>query len=219
MKKLASILALLAVSICLYSCKAIRTYYYIINTDVAVPRAEKQFPLTVAVNNVRAPSRYQDQMVYRTSEYEVGFYEYSQWVEQPAEMVRRALLDALKDSGMFKRVDPVDVVVNPDLTLQSTIVGFDQVVTKNGNFAECELTMELLRGNSGPQVWSYDAKVRVAQKRRGKFVEAMSEAVSRAINDSIADMEKAASLRGFAEAKEGKSSASGGQIPNPKSQY
>jgi ABC-type uncharacterized transport system auxiliary subunit len=212
MKKLATILAILAVSLCISSCKTVRTYYYLINTDIAVPKAEKQLPLTAAVNNVRAPSRYQDQMVYRTSDYEVGFYEYSQWVEQPAEMVRRGLLNALKDSGLFKRVDSIDIVVNPDLTLQSSIVCFDQVVAKEGNFAECEFRLELL-GSSGQTVWSCDAKAHVAQKRKGTFVEAMSEAVSQAIKESLADMEKSAALQKFAEGKNPKS-----QIPNPKSQ-
>ena len=99
-------------------------------------------------------------------------------------------------------------------------MSFDQVVTKKGNFAECEFLLELLQGNSGQPVWSYDAKARVAQKRKGMFVEAMSEAVSQAIKNSIADMEKSDSLREFAEAKEGKSSAQGGsayggQTPNP----
>lgn len=203
MKKLAGILLLIA--LCIASCKAVRTYYYIINTDITVPRAGKQLPLTVAVNNVRAPSRYQDQMVYRTSEYEVGFYEYSQWVEQPAEMVRRGLLNALKSSGLFRRVDAIDIIVNPDLTLQSSIVSFDQVVTKEGNFAECEIRLELLGVNSGQPVWSYDAKARVSQKKKGMFVEAMSEAVSQAINDSIIDMEKSVALQKFAEANGGKS--------------
>lgn len=202
MKTIINILALLSILLCLSSCRSMRTYYYLINTDLVVPRSKKQLPLTVAVNNVRAPSRYQDQMVYRTSEYEVGFYEYSQWVEQPAEMVRRALLDALKDSGLFQRVDPIDIVVNPDLTLQSAIVSFDQVVTKEGNSAECELTLELLRGNSGQPVWSYDAKARVAQKDKGEFVEAMSATVSKGINDAIADMEKSAALQGFSETTE-----------------
>jgi ABC-type uncharacterized transport system auxiliary subunit len=200
MKKLASILLLLA--LCISSCKAIRTYYYIINTDITVPRAGKQLPLTVAVNNVRAPSRYQDQMVYRTSEYEVGFYEYSQWVEQPAEMVRRGLLNALKNSGLFRRVDAIDIVANPNLTLQSSIVSFDQVVTKEGDFAECEFRLELLNDDSGRPVWTYDAKARVAQKKKGTFVEAMSEAVSQAINDSIIDMEKSAALKKLAETKD-----------------
>jgi len=203
MKKLAGILLLIA--LCIASCKAVRTYYYIINTDITVPRAGKQLPLTVAVNNVRAPSRYQDQMVYRTSEYEVGFYEYSQWVEQPAEMVRRGLLNALKNSGLFRRVDSIDIVANPDLTLQSSIVSFDQDVTKKGNFAECEFKLELLDGNSGQSVWSYDAKARVAQKSKGTFVEAMSDAVSQAINDSIVNMEKSTALQKFAEGKNTKS--------------
>jgi ABC-type uncharacterized transport system auxiliary subunit len=200
MKKSATVLLLLALA--LASCKTVRTYYYIIDTDITAPKAGKQLPLTVAVNNVRAPSRYQDQMVYRTSDYEVGFYEYSQWVEQPAEMVRRGLLNALKNSGLFRRVDTIDVVVNPDLTLQSSIVSFDQVIAKDGEFAECEFRLELLRGNSGQVVWSYDAKARVPQKRKGMFVDAMSEAVSKAINDSVANMEKSAALQKFAEAVE-----------------
>ncbi len=201
MKIVANIAALIVIPLCVSSCRSMQTYYYLINTDIAVPRSEKKLPLTLAVNNVRAPSRYQDQMMYRNSEYEVGFYEYSQWAEQPAEMVRRALLDALKDSELFQRVDPIDIVVNPDLTIQSTIVIFDQVVARGSNSAECEFMLELLDGNSGVPVWSFDAKARVVQKGKGKFVEAMSAAVSKAINDAIADMEKSAALREFAETK------------------
>jgi ABC-type uncharacterized transport system auxiliary subunit len=179
----------------------IRTDYYLINTAPAVSKAPAQLPLTVVINHVRAPSRYQDQINYRTSEYQIGFYEYSRWAEPPPEMVWRALYSALKDSGLFEKIDPSDIAWNPDLILQSAILNFDQVVEKDGEFAECALVMELLMRDTGKPVWAKQTAVRVKQEKRGMFVAAMSEAVAKAVTESIADMEESSALKELAAGK------------------
>lgn len=194
---LAAVIACAAVS----CAPRIRTDYFLINTEPAVAKAPAQLPLTLMVNNVRAPSRYQDQINFRTSEYQVGFYEYSRWAEPPPEMVWRALYSALNASGLFEKVDPADVAWNPDLVLKSTILTFDQVVEKSGESAECVLMMELIRRDTGKPVWSKQVRARVKQEKRGMFVAAMSEAVAKAVTESIADMEGSAALKEMAAAK------------------
>jgi ABC-type uncharacterized transport system auxiliary subunit len=187
-----------ALSLAVTSCQSyIRTDYFIIDTNPSIAAVGKQFPLRVVVNNVRSPSRYQDQMFYRSSGYEVGFYEYSRWVEPPAEMVRRALINALRSSNLFISVVSMGQDSSPNLTLQTTITSFDQVVTKDGNFAECELAMGLLTGGGKP-IWLYDAKARVKQEHKGKFAAAMSQAVHDAIGNAIADMETSAAIKELA---------------------
>ena len=194
---LADAIALVAVS----CAPNIRTDYYMINTEPAMAKADTRFPLAVSVNNVRSPSRYQDQINYRTSEFKVGFYEYSRWVEPPSEMVRRTLYTMLRESGLFEKVDPSDIAWNPDLILQSAILNFDQVVEKDGEFAECALAMELLMRDTGKPVWSKQTRVRVKQEKKGMFIAAMSEAVAKAVAESIADMERSAALKELAAAK------------------
>jgi len=179
----------------------ISTDYYVINTEPAMAKADTRFPMTVSVNNVRSPSRYQDQINYRTSDFKVGFYEYSRWVEPPSEMVRRTLYTMLSESGLFEKVDPSDIAWNPDLVLQITILNFDQVVEKDGDFAECALTMELLMKDTGKPVWSKQTRVQVKQEKKGEFVASMSGAVAKAIAESIADMERSAAMKELAAAK------------------
>lgn len=177
----------------------IRTDYYLIDTEPSPPRAAERLPLTVAVNNVRAPSRYLDQMNYRAPGLRAGFYEYSRWMEPPAEMVQRALCHALRQSGLFEKADPSNGAWNPDLVLQCTILAFDQVREKDGEYAECALAMELVQREKGNAVWSKELRVRVPQERRGGFAEAMSEAVAKTLAEAVGDMAESAELRKLAK--------------------
>lgn len=193
---------ILAFALILTSCVShIQTRYYLIDTEPTVKRVKKHLPFIVEVANVNAPSRYQDQMVYRTPGYEVGFYEYSKWAETPADMVRIELINMLEASGLFKQVVPAGIIAAPDLTLRCEIVSFDQEITGDDYFADCELMLELIKRDGGIPAWSYDAKARVKQEGKGKFVAAMSEAVSKAIADAIANMEQARMLPELAAGK------------------
>jgi len=202
MRRAYGVIASAIAALTITSCQSyLQTEHFRIDTEPAVPKAAKRIPLTLLVNTSRSPSRYQDQIFYRSSEYEVGFYEYSRWVEQPSEMVTRALINALDASGLFESVVLPGGASNPDLILQTAITSFDQVVSKEGNSAECSLTMSILHGGSGKAVWQYKAKAVV--KQNGKFAAAMSEAVAEVIRKAIADMEASAALEELAAAKTG----------------
>ena len=196
MKCLLKILLLSTMITGIVSCSSpLPTNYYLIKTDPAVTKAEKAIPLKIDVNPVRAPDRYRGRIVYRRGEYEVGFYENSQWIEVPSDMVRRALINALNESGLFARVDIIGSDPATELDLKSEIVSFDQVIEGEDYYAEFALILEFVRSDTGGPVWSYRAQARVKQKGEGAFPAAMSEAVSEAISGAVAEMEKSEELQ------------------------
>lgn len=200
MKKKLKVIVVLAFALGLSSCSSyIPTYYYMIDTDPEFEKADKPLPVSVTVGTLRSPSRYQDRMVYRKSRYEMGFYEYSEWIEPPAEMVTRAVVNALDASGLFSRVDTLDFTPGTDLIVLGEITRFDQEVQGEENFADCELLLELVRADGEEVTWRYRAKARVKQEKEGEFAAAMSEAVRRALADAVSDMERSDTLRKFSE--------------------
>lgn len=189
------ILAAMGISSCRTS---VHTDYYLLGPAPEVVKAESALPLTIAVASVRCPSRYRDQIVYRTSDFEVGFYEFSNWIEPPAEMIQRSLVKALRSSGIFKAVDAAGVIPKPDLSLQCTITTFDQVIDKKSRSAECGLAMEIIASDGGAPLWSYSATKRVAQDGKKIFVAAMSEAAGKVISSAISDMKESDAIRNAA---------------------
>ena len=205
MKTISTAIAMLIAALMAASCSHhIQTHYYLIDTEPTVERVKKHLPLIVEVASVNSPSRYQDQMVYRTSGYEVGFYEYSKWAENPSDLVRVALINVLRDSGLFQQVVPAGTIAAPDLTLRCTISRFDQDITKAGYFADCELMLELITRGNEKSIWMYETRGRVKQPGPGKFVPSMSEAVKAAILNAVDDMEKSSELQKTATEKKHK---------------
>lgn len=199
MEKKLTVSIALALLVALASCSSYRpTHYYAIDVEPTFEKEENPLPLTVTVNSVRAPSRYQDQMVYRKSKYEMGFYELSEWIEPPAEMLTGAVSDALDASRLFRRVDALGIVSGSDLILLGELNRFDQVVEGEENFAECELLLELIRVENGEFVWRHQARAKVKQGENESFAAAMSEAVSRVLTEAVSEMRSSAPLRELA---------------------
>ena len=195
MKCIFILLCVITLSAGIVSCGShMPTYYYLIKTGPGVAKAEKTIPLRIDVNPFHAPGHYQNRMVYRRGGYEVGFYEYSQWVETPGEMVRRALINALDESGIFTGIDFIGSDPATDLDLNSEIESFDQVVEGEDNYAEFKLIMEFCRSDTGQPVWSHRVTGRVKQEGEGAFAAAMSEAVEKALARLIVAMEKSEDL-------------------------
>ena len=198
MKQIYLVVSLIFLSSVIISCgSTLPTHYYRIDTDPDMNKVDQVIPLKVEVNSVRAPDRYRDRIVYREGEYEYGFYEYSRWIDTPGEMIRRSLINALSESGIFSLVDPFGNDSDSDLDLNSEIVSFDQVVEGEVNFADFGLILEFSRSETGDQVWSYRTKERIEQQGEESFAAAMSEAVKEAITRAIVEMGKSEELRGL----------------------
>lgn len=195
MKRIGTALSLVLLSVVVISCgSTLPTYYYRINTNPETTKSLRSIPLKVEVNSVRVPDRYQDRIVYRKGEYEYGFYEYSRWIDTPEDMIRRTLINALYNAELFSMVDPFGNHPDSDLNLNSEIVSFDQIVDKKENYADFKLILEFNRSDTGISVWSFRTEEKVKQDGRG-FAAAMSEAVRRAVNRAVVEMEESKELR------------------------
>ncbi len=171
------------------------TEYYLIRVEpLPAPEADP-FPLRIDVGDVRAPVRYQNQMVFRRGPYQVGFYENSRWAALPSEMVRRALIDALTRSRLFARVELIGQNPRSDLYLLAEIESFDQVIDGEEIGADFSLLIEAVRTDTGSSLWSYRAAAEVPQKGKGQLAAAMSEAVGEALGKAIAELAASEDLR------------------------
>lgn len=171
------------------------TEYYLIRVPLAPAIEAEALPLRLDVSAVRAPLRYQNEMVFRRGDYQVGFYEHSKWAASPSEMVRRALIDALNRSELFSQVDLIGRNSAADLSLQAELESFDQVIDGDDLRAEFSLLLEVVRTDTGSPVWSYRALAEVPQKGEGQLAEAMSQAVGEALGSAITEMGKSEELR------------------------
>jgi ABC-type uncharacterized transport system auxiliary subunit len=187
------------------SCRSagLPTKYYLIETDPAIVRSPSQHPVILGIGKIRAPSRYRDQIVYRTSAYDLGFYEYSRWAEPPDEMVRRALKNIADRSGLFRGADFSELLIEglADLVLEGEIVAFDQLVDGAKTYAVCELTLFLIEGKSSSSLWTFTASSEIRQEKEGGFAPAMSSAVREAIEDALAALESSGVLSRLAAGK------------------
>jgi len=200
MKQIYLVASLIFLSSVIISCgSTLPTHYYRIDTDPDIEKIDQVIPLKVDVNAVRVPERYRDRIVYREGEYEYGFYEYSRWIDDPGQMIRRALINALSGSGLFSLVDLLGNDPDSDLDLNSEIVSFDQVIEGDVNFADFGVILELSRSDNGAPVWNYRTKERVEQRGDNGFASAMTVAVKTVITRAISEMEKSEELKNLPE--------------------
>ncbi len=186
----------LLIILALGGCRSPRpTDYYLIRVEPAVPAAEEPLPLAVDVSDVRAPLRYQNRMVFRRGPYRVGFYEHSRWAALPAEMVRRALIDALNRSGLFDRMELIGQDPRADIFLLAEIVSFDQVIEGDEIRAEFSMILEAIRADTGSAAWSGRFSASVPQEAEGEPAAAMSAAVAEALTRAIEELAAAEELR------------------------
>lgn len=175
------------------------TDFYLIRVEPVSPPSVEPLALQIDVGDVRAPVRYQNQMVFRRGPYRVGFYEHSRWAALPSEMVRRALIDALNASRLFNRVEMIGQNPAADLCLLAEIESFDQVIDGEDLGADFSLIFEAVRPDTGTTVWSYRASAAVPQEKQGELAAAMSEAVGQALGKAIAEMAASEVLRSLSE--------------------
>ncbi len=185
-------LTLIAAGLAAAGCRSAPTrheYFLIRPADDVLP-AVATSPLSLRLRPVRAPGRYRERIVYRRDDQRMGFYEYSLWMEPPAEMIAGILEDALRRRAFFARVAADVLPPATDYLLETSIISFDQIVEDERLLAECRLAFELIRKSDRLAVWSGRTEARVAH-REGRFAEAMNEAANRAVAEAIREMEEA----------------------------
>jgi ABC-type uncharacterized transport system auxiliary subunit len=114
-----------------------------------------KYPYVIGVEGYEADVPYQqDKIVFRTSAYEVNFYEYRRWLRPPTELVMEQALKLLTSSGMFQNVHAYAFESYADYILQGRIIMFDQWYTgATTSSVKVGILHQLVASEEGRIVW------------------------------------------------------------------
>lgn len=145
-------IAALALSGCLGG-RPIR--YYTVEFPPSPQPSGKVFPITLLVGRIGAPEILQDQpIVYRSGRNEIGTYQYHQWSEPPARMVKIMLMRRLRASGDYQSVTSLGSSAQGDFVLQGSLYDFEEV-DSGGIQALVSMEFELVDRKTHKTVWTH----------------------------------------------------------------
>jgi ABC-type uncharacterized transport system auxiliary subunit len=163
--------------------------YYRIDFPVEEPAATKsELGLVLSVPEIRAPETMKRaNIMYRTSERTLRFYENHYWEQVPTETVHRLLVELLRASKVFKRVTTRRLEVDEDLTLYCYLTRFEEVISAEGRSALVEVTYDLLQTSTQLIVLSSSSRAQVEAKGGSSAgLEGLAEAMSLALKKCLA---------------------------------
>ena len=128
-----SIIAVILLSIAACTASAGKKYYQLflpltpeqaVAPEETAPRIDK----VLMIAPVQVDETYQDyRVVYRTSPYELNYYDYHFWVKKPDKLVQDVLRDYLSDSHAFRKVISNFPEGTPDLLLKANVHVIEEV--------------------------------------------------------------------------------------------
>jgi ABC-type uncharacterized transport system auxiliary subunit len=175
---------------CLTAPKLSPVQIYLVEPKPQVAAAEPAGK-TLGVRQIEAARPYREQIAYRDKGMVLGYYPNAEWAELPAQIVTRALIDALTQSHRFSDVGYAGDLVSPDFILTGELRQFDLVRSTEPWTAAVEVRLEL-RGAMSPEiVWgqTLSATENLAKNEVSALPEAMSKAVSRVIEQAVAGID------------------------------
>ena len=132
------------------------THYYTFRPDVGknAKTTSSKYPYVVAIDTFEADVPYQqDKIVFRTSPYEVNFYEYHKWLRPPEELVTDQVLKLVSSAGMFQNVHARAFESPPDYIIQGRIKMFDQWNSGKTSFVRIQLEYHLIAPEEEQIIW------------------------------------------------------------------
>ena len=147
----------------------------------AVPRVDRTLaiePTTVArlYDNIRIP--------YRVSDFELKYYPYEFWAQDPGRVVDAALAGFFRAKPVFTRLAGFAPDSDQDITLRPRLHVIEEVDAAAEWQARLAMTLEFVEAKSGKVLvtHSFDRTARMAVKK----VEALPEALSRILEQELA---------------------------------
>jgi len=187
----------------LSGCGSVRgpvTKYYKLDIPPAPTPAGPSAPVPLRIEPFRATSLLrQDQIVYRPSPVEVGFYEYHRWAEPPSDTVTKALADQLVSRRVFQSVEISDGQEKPDYVLRGSIDQLQEVDYKGAVKVQVSISAELEDPVRHEKIWSSAASSEclVAKSDVQAVVAAMGQASQQSIARLVTDVAKFVQLNGL----------------------
>lgn len=132
------------------------SHYYTFHPDTVgdPPDSASPLPYVLAIGAFEADVPYQqDKIVFRTSPYEVAFYEYRKWLRPLTELVSAKVLQQAADAGIFTRVHGQAFQVAADYILIGTISMFDRWDNAGSSEVRIQIEYQLLDSYGEHIVW------------------------------------------------------------------
>lgn len=185
-------LLVLAIAIFSASCGASRPieYYSLDPPGEPLQAASSRFPISILVARVTGGPLYRDdRLVYRTSELELGIYEYRRWSEPPVDMIQESLISALRSTKQYRSVDALASNMRANYIVRAHLEALDEI-DKPELAARFSLHVDLYDPKSALVVWSdsYAHDQRVGGKKVIDVVRALDQDVQAGIRQMTGDI-------------------------------
>jgi ABC-type uncharacterized transport system auxiliary subunit len=157
-KTVTTIVFCLAALVILTGCAGRVRYptYYTLNLPAPPdPPAAEKAHASLAVREFRAPTYlYQGPIVYKTSPEQIGFYAYDRWAMDPREFVTNSVIERLRASGVFARVQSYDGSRDIDYVLSGRLEKLEELDYQAGVKVQVAISAEITSIGTGAVVWS-----------------------------------------------------------------
>jgi ABC-type uncharacterized transport system auxiliary subunit len=130
--------------------------YYTLNLPAPPdPPAVEKAHASLAIRHFRAPTYLrQGAIVYKTSPEQIGFYAYHRWAMDPRDFVTNAIVDRLRASGAFARVQTYDGSRDVDYVLSGRLEKLEEFDYQGSVKVEVAISAEMTSIATGATVWS-----------------------------------------------------------------
>jgi ABC-type uncharacterized transport system auxiliary subunit len=132
--------------------------YYVLNLPAPPdPPAAEKAHASLAIREFRAPTYLrQGAIVYKTSPEQIGFYAYHRWATDPRDFVTNAIVDRLRASGAFARVQAYNGSRDVDYVLSGRLEKLEELDDQGGVKVQVAISAEMTSIATGATVWSND---------------------------------------------------------------
>lgn len=160
--------------------------YYTVEFPPAPRLSTYVYPITLLVGHIGAPEILRDEaIVYRSGRNEIGTYEYHQWAEPPAQMVKIMLIRRLRASGEYQSVAELGSSAPGDFVLQGRLYDFEEVDT-GGIQAMVSMEFELVDRKTRKTVWTHFYSHR--EPVQGKEISGVAAALDRNLEQGLSQV-------------------------------
>jgi ABC-type uncharacterized transport system auxiliary subunit len=130
--------------------------YYTLNLPAPPdPPAAEKAHARLAIREFRAPTYLrQGAIAYKTSPEQIGFYAYDRWAIDPRDFVTNSIIDRLRASGAFARVQTYDGSRNVDYVLSGRLEKLEELDYQGSVKVQVAISAEMTSVSTGAAVWS-----------------------------------------------------------------
>ena len=193
-RTLTTIVFCLAALVTLTGCAGKVRYpnYYTLNLPAPPdPPAGENAHAILAIREFRAPTYLrQGAIVYKTSPEQIGFYAYDRWATDPRDFVTNAVIERLRASRTFARVQVYDGSRDVNYVLSGRLDQFDEIDYQGSVKVQVAMSAEMTSIATGATVWSNAVSEigDVNQRDVPAVVSEMNRTMERAISKLLSPM-------------------------------